>query len=97
MRQPCTSKEISIEFKPNTVCSYSDSSFKKVIEYNGKAGDVLKFTYREFKGDMIRPAFTTEFTMDLNDGSTVAYKGAVIKVIKATNAQITYSLERSFN
>ena len=92
-----TSKEISIQFKPNTVCAYSESSFKKVIEYNGKAGNVLKFTYREFNGDLIRPAFTTEFTMDMNDDDAVAYKGAIIKIAKASNTQITYTIIKSFN
>ncbi|WP_298942958.1 hypothetical protein [uncultured Psychromonas sp.] len=74
--------------KPNT--------FQQIIEYNGKTGDILRFTYREFSDNSIRQAYSTDFTMDLNDGDTIGYKGAVIKVHKANNSVIEYSVIRNF-
>ena len=71
-------------------------SFQRVIEYGGKKGTIIKFIYSEFKDDMIRDAFMREFEVDLNDGSTVAYKGCVFEIIKVDNASITYKVIRHF-
>jgi hypothetical protein len=35
--------------------------------------------------------------MDLNDGDTIGYKGAQIKVFKANNNMIEYSVVKNFN
>jgi len=66
------------------------------LEYSGKSGSVLKFTYSEFIEGLARDAFTREFTVDLNEGNTGAYKGAVFEVLEATNANITYKIIRHF-
>lgn len=91
------SKEISIKYEKNVLCSYSDTSMKQTIEYNGKADSILKFTYREFSGDMARPAFTTDFTIDLKDGNHLAYKGAEMDIINASSSQIEYIVKKGFN
>jgi len=44
----------------------------------------------------IRPAFTTEFQIDLDEGNVGAYKGAVFEIHEATNATIKYSVIRHF-
>lgn len=72
-------------------------NFQQSLIYTGKQGNTVKFLYREYKEDMARPAFSVEVTYDLNDGSEVAFKNARLKVIKATNASITYSLINNFN
>ena len=46
---------------------------------------------------MARSAFTANFTMDLNEGDELVYKGAVIKVNAANNKQITYTVLKNFN
>jgi hypothetical protein len=38
-------------------------SFKQVILYQGATADTLRFSYREFKDDMARAAFTEELTI----------------------------------
>jgi hypothetical protein len=38
-------------------------SFKKIILFQGATSDTLRFSYREFKDDMARPAFTEELTI----------------------------------
>ena len=91
-----SSNEISIKFTPNDYCLAQDS-LQQVIEYNGRSGKVLNFTYREFSGDMIRNSYTTDFTVDLEHGDMVMYKGAQIKIESATNSQIKYKLIKNFN
>lgn len=90
------SSEISIEFKNNDLC-IAPNSFERVIEYNGKSGDVLNFTYREFSNNIARQAFTTDFTVDLTESSTFRYKGASIEVLEATNNKIDYIVLKNFN
>ncbi|WP_417664020.1 hypothetical protein [Pseudidiomarina donghaiensis] len=78
-----------IKIKPNT--------FQQVIEYNGRAGDVLKFTYREFTDNMARSSYTTDFNIDLSEGNQLGYKGAVIEIVDANNSLIKYKVLKNFN
>lgn len=90
------SSEISIQYVPNGLCMVSDS-FVKTIEYNGKSGNTLKFTYREFSNNMARSAYTTDFTFDLSEGTkVVAYKGAKIRINEANNSLIDYTIVSGF-
>ncbi|WP_288953735.1 hypothetical protein [uncultured Citrobacter sp.] len=91
------SSEISIQYVPNGLCMVSDS-FVKTIEYNGKSGNTLKFTYREFSNNMARSAYTTDFTFDLSEGTkVVAYKGAKIRINEANNSLIDYTIVSGFD
>jgi hypothetical protein len=85
-----------IDRETNALCS-DPNAYQQVIEYNGKSGTVLNFTYREFNGKFMRAPFTTSFTMDEADGDVVNYKGASLKVIKATNQTIEYVVLKNFN
>ena len=91
-----STSEISIEYTSNDFC-VAENSNQQVIEYNGKSGDVLNFTYREFSEGKARAPFTTNFIMDLKESDLVGYKGAQIKVIEATNNKITYVVIKNFN
>ncbi|OAB30372.1 hypothetical protein SAMN05444395_11034 [Flavobacterium fryxellicola] len=71
--------------------------FKKVFIYNGKAGNIVKFSYREFINDMARPAFTQELQYDLNDGKIVGFKGMQIEILNISNIEIEYIVLSSFN
>ena len=73
-----------------------DDSFQQTIEYAGKSGAILRFIYAEFKDNLARDSFTREFQIDLSEGNVLAYKGAVIEVVSATNATITYKVIRNF-
>ena len=75
---------------------YSKNTLQQVIEYAGRSGDILKFTYSEFSDGFARQAFTREFQVDLSGGSIAAYKGAVIEIESATNTSITYKVVRNF-
>lgn len=75
---------------------YSENSAQQTIEYAGRTGDTLSFIYAEFADGFAREAFNRTFTVDLAGGNVMAYKGAVIEVLEATNAQIEYRIVRSF-
>lgn len=75
----------------------SESSFKKEFIFSGKSGSELSFSYREFKNDMARPAFTQELKYDMKESDTIAFKGLRIKVIKASNTDIKYVVLKGFN
>jgi hypothetical protein len=78
-----------IAHEKDALCADPDA-YQQVIEYNGKEGHILNFTYREFVGNRMRSPFTTNFKMDESDGDTISYKGATLKVINATNQKIDY-------
>lgn len=75
---------------------YTINSIQQVIEYAGRNGDNLKFTYSEFSDGYARQAFTREFQVDLTQGKVAAYKGAIIEIESATNSSITYKVVRNF-
>ena len=75
---------------------YSDNTFQQSIEYTGKTGEKLNFTYAETYNDMARAPFTRDFEIDLSEGDVAAFKGAIIKIHKATNVSIIYSVIRNF-
>lgn len=89
--------DLTIEKNDSETFVVKENTFQQVIEYNGKSGQTLKFTYREFGNQVARQAFTTNFTMDLNEGDTVGYKGARLKVIEANNNRIKFILLSNFN
>jgi hypothetical protein len=80
----------------DAVFVYSDDKFQKVIEYSGKNGNILNFVYSEYSDGMVRQAFTREFKIDLSEGNTVAYKGAILEIIEADNTRIKYKVVRNF-
>ena len=74
---------------------YKDSPSKS-IEYLGKKGNLLKFVYSEYEGEVAQNASTREFEIDLNEGNVGAYKGFVFEVLEATNMNIKYKVTRHF-
>ena len=84
-----------IELFKKYLYRYKDSP-SKTIEYSGKKGNLLKFIYSEYEGELAQNAFTREFEIDLSEGNIGAYKGAVFEVQEATNASIKYKVIRHF-
>lgn len=84
------SKEEEIEDK---------GAFRVDFLYQGLAKGVLKFSYREFTSGLARPAFSQDLTYDMEaDGTaSIGFKGMRIKVEKATNQNITYTVEKMMN
>jgi len=78
---------------------YTENSFKYVALYQGKKGNLIKISFREFKNNMARPAFTQDIEYELNNnGKTlIGFKGLRIEVEKATNFNITYKVIKDYN
>lgn len=89
------SGEASFTLENNAVCT-NPNSVQQIIEYNGKTGDVLNFTYREFYGSRVAAPLTQNFTMDLNEGNVINYKGARLRIDGASNQEIQYAVLKNF-
>jgi hypothetical protein len=70
--------------------------FKQELIYNGKVGNSIKCTYREYVNDIARPAFTQDLQYDLSESSIIGIKGMRIEVIKTTNIGIKYKILNDF-
>ena len=66
--------------------------FKQDFIYNGKVGNAIKFTYREYADDLARPAFTQDLQYDLTESSIIGFKGIRIEILSATNIKIQYKV-----
>ena len=85
------------QYKAQFVTAINDENFKQELYFNGKAGNTLKFMYREFSGKMLRGSFSQETVYDLSEGSEIGFKNALIRVISTSNTQITYEVLRHFD
>lgn len=85
------------DFKLTDVILNDSDSFQQTLIYLGKSGNILKFGYREFYQNFARPAFSNEVTYDLTESDVIGYKNLQLKVISATNTEITYTVLSYFN
>jgi hypothetical protein len=78
------------------VTDVDEPGFRQELIYNGRSVDMVKFLYREFSGDSVRPAFTQDIQYDLKDSSTIGFKGVRIEILNATNTKLNYRVLASF-
>lgn len=78
--------------------TYNSDSFKYVALYQGKVDNRIKISYREFKDNMARAAFTQniEYELDADGTAIIGFKGLRIKVLKATNMDIEYKVLKDY-
>lgn len=74
----------------------SQSDFIQTLIYNGKIGNKINISYREFYSGNARPAFYSEVEYDLETSNEIGYKKALIEVLEADNRKIKYKAIRSF-
>lgn len=55
--------KIKVTYRREPIAIQSDDSFKYVLLYQGATSDTVRFSYREFKNDLARAAFTEELTV----------------------------------
>jgi hypothetical protein len=75
----------------------TSSDFQQTLIYTGREGNIIRASYREFSGNLARPAFTVDVTYDLNDSDIIAFRGARLQILEATNTSITYKVLSNFN
>ena len=89
----CTKASFEVTSQQST----GKNSFQQTLLYSGKVGDKINFGYREFSGNVARPAFNNDVEYDLSTSSIIGYKGARIEVLEATNEFIRYKVFSNFN
>jgi len=73
-----------------------EDSLKRVILYQGAAADSLRFSYREFKNDMARPAFTEELTVPREPfPAMIMLKNLQVEVLKVSGMGMTYRVVKA--
>jgi hypothetical protein len=68
----------------------------KLVAGELENNSVIKLSYREFTGDMARPAFTVDVSYDLGESDEIAYKQVRLKILEASNTSITYMIIHNF-
>jgi len=84
-------------YKKTEITIESSSDFQQTLIYTGREGNIIKATYREFSSNLARPAFTVDVTYDLKDSDIIAFRGARLQILEATNTLITYKVLSNFN
>lgn len=75
----------------------SSGSFQRRLVYQGKAGNTIKFSYREYSNSLTNPALDEQVDHNLSESSLLEYKGARIEVIEATDDLVRYRVLSSFD
>jgi hypothetical protein len=75
--------------------SSGGSNFRQTLTYLGTAASVLRVSYREFSGDMARPAFTEELTFPLQKSfpQTIRWRETRITLLGVTEDGLRYRIE----
>jgi len=91
-------KKVRYEITRTTVDRFDENSFKKELLYQGVSKGVIRVSYREFKNDMARAAYTQDAQYDINEDGTalIAFKGLRIDVINASSSSIKYRVTKPF-
>ena len=85
-----------VDYKEIEIEQVNEGTYVQEFVYNGRVGDAVRFVYREFKDNYARPAFTQEVQYDLSLSDEIGFQNLRLKVIDATNTNITYVLTRNF-
>lgn len=94
-RHPVTSGVVKIARRE--CVSRPEGALRRQISFTGVSRGVVSLEYREFAGDLARPAFTQSATYDLSEGKTIGFRGARLEIETADNTGITYRVLRAFD
>ncbi|WP_320035466.1 hypothetical protein [Halarcobacter sp.] len=88
-----------VKYEITQSTSFQEDSFKYIALYQGKKNNIIKISFREFKNNMARPAFTQdiEYELDKDGTALIGFKGLRIKVLKVTNFDITYKVIKDYD
>jgi hypothetical protein len=64
--------------------------FKQELLYNGRAGNTIKLSYREYRYDIARAAFTQDLIYDLTESKIIGFRDMQIEILNATNTDINF-------
>lgn len=86
-----------IRLSQTTYTETNDFSFKRELVYTGLSKNNISITYREYKDDFARSAFTQRLTYDLAEGKVIGFRGARFEILEATNLGMTYRALKPLN
>ena len=81
-----------VMYELTDIVTVSEKDFKQELVYTGKSGNNINIEYREFKGNMARPAFSQSLTYDISEDNLIGFRGALFEVLEATNSSIKYKI-----
>ena len=79
-----------LQFERTVVNDLKDRGFSRELIYSGVAKGVVTLNYREYSRELARAAFAQSLTYDLSEGDEIGFRGARIRVLKATNTSIRF-------
>jgi hypothetical protein len=65
--------------------------------YDGRVGDRLNFSYREYTDEAGRPSFQQDLQFDISESPVVVYRNLRLEVIDAAGDSITYKILAGFD
>lgn len=75
----------------------SSDAFKRELIYQGSGGKILRLAYREYIGDLVRPAYSQEVTYDVSSAPmTITFKSVQIQLTDISASTITYKVLSGF-
>ncbi len=89
--------EAKVDFKITKKQVITTDTFQQTLIYSGKIGDKVNIGYREFTSNISRASFNNDVEYDLSASRNIAYKGARLEIIEATNEYIKYRVIKNFN
>lgn len=72
------------------------TNFVQELLYNGRSGDTIRLTYREFAEDLTRPTTTQELQYDLAASPVVGFRNVRLEVLEANNTEVQFRLDQTF-
>lgn len=81
---------LNSNFEIEYCAHWQEGDFRRELIYSGISQGTVTITYKEFKDDFARPAFSQELRYDLNQGREVGFRGARFEILEATNSMIRY-------
>ncbi len=97
-KNACISRKIcsDIDYSIDKITRTNPDYRQDTLIYIGKFENKITLGYREFVGDIARPAFSNDVTYDLSESKILGYKRARLEVIEATNTGIKYKVLANF-
>lgn len=83
-------------YSRTTAIDKDEYYFKQELIYTGCEGNILKFTYREFVDNSVKPGFTIDATYDLSKSNVIRFKGASLEILNYGNQNIKYKILTGF-
>lgn len=74
----------------------SERGISQELIYNGKAGNIINITYREYSvgggNKYIREGFTEKFQYDISESNIISFRSLRIEVINANSNEIKFKV-----